>query len=90
MKTSTRSPDDRNHNPELIYTKQCSCTGNHRAQTWETQRDLFTSPRRTRKNKGLSNTLSSLAAISCGLSIHQKVSKSLEVGDTYTRNNPPS
>ena len=43
-----------NHNLELIQTKLWSCTENCRAWTRGSQRDLFTSPRRTRKNKGLS------------------------------------
>ena len=67
------------------HTKWCSHTRNHRAQTRETQRDHFTSPRKIRKNKGLSKTLGSSAAISFSLSNHQKVPNSLEVGDIYTR-----
>ena len=79
-----------NHNPELIHTKWCSRTGNRRARTRRTQRDHFTSPRRTRKNRGLSKALGSSAAISCSLSNHQNVPNSIEAGDIYTRNNPSS
>jgi hypothetical protein len=78
-----------NHNMELVHKKRWSHAGNRRARTRGSQRNLLTSPRRTRKNKNLSMTLSSSAAISYSLSIHHKVPNSLEARDICTRNNPP-
>ena len=40
--------------PELIHTRWGSRTRTRKAQTSGSQRNLFTSPGRTRKNKGLS------------------------------------
>jgi hypothetical protein len=45
-----------NHKPELIHTILCSKAGIRRARSRGSQRDLFTSPRRIRKNKGVQGT----------------------------------
>jgi hypothetical protein len=46
-----------NHKPELIHTKRYSRTGNRRARSSRIQGDLFTSSRRTRKNRGCARHL---------------------------------
>ena len=50
------SKRSQNNKPGLIHTKRYSHTGNCRARSSRTQRDFFTSPRRTRKNKGVQGT----------------------------------
>jgi hypothetical protein len=75
--------------PELIHTRWGIRTGTHRARTSGPQRDLFTSPSRTRKNKGWVSTRAARLQYHW---INLKSSKavfSLHMGGIYTRNNPP-
>jgi hypothetical protein len=76
--------------PELIHTRRDSRTGTRKARTSRSQRDLFTSPSRTRKNKGWVSTQAARLQHHWINLKSSKVVDSLHMGGgIYTRNNPP-